>query len=65
MSILKAEKENLVLELHSLGKTYPEIAKEARISVRDIKPILERAELGQSLSESSQAYKLFSQGKNQ
>jgi DNA-binding NarL/FixJ family response regulator len=45
MSILtKAKKEKLVLELHSLGKTYPEIAKEARISVRDIKPILVRAE---------------------
>jgi hypothetical protein len=62
MSILtKAEKENLVLELHSLGKTYPEIAKEARISVRDIKPILVKAESEQSLSASSQAYKLFSE----
>jgi hypothetical protein len=62
MSILtKAEKENLVLELHSLGKTYPEIAKEARISVRDIKPILVKAESEQSLSVSSQAYKLFSE----
>ena len=63
MSILtKAEKENLVLELHSLGKTYPEIAKEARISVRDIKPVLVKAESEQSLSVSSQAYKLFSEG---
>jgi hypothetical protein len=51
MSILtKSEKEKLVLELHSMGKTYPEIAKEARISVRDIKPVLVRAESGQSLS---------------
>lgn len=62
MSILtKSEKENLVLELHNLGKTYSEIAKEARISVRDIKPILVKAESGQTLSVSSQAYKLFSE----
>jgi hypothetical protein len=66
MSILtKSEKEKLVLELHSMGKTYPEIAKEARISVRDIKPILVRAESGQSLSVSSQAYKLFSEDKTE
>ena len=64
MGILtKAEKENLVLELHSLGKTYPEIAKEARISLRDIKPILVKAESGQFLSISSQAYKLFLEDK--
>jgi hypothetical protein len=66
MSILtKSEKEKLVLELHSMGKTYPEIAKEARISVRDIKPVLVRAESGQSLSVSSQAYKLFSERKTE
>ena len=46
-----------------MGKTYPEIAKEAIISVRDIKPILVKAESGQSLSVSSQAYKLFSEDK--
>jgi hypothetical protein len=64
MSILtKEEKENLVLELHSSGKTYPEIAKKARVSVRDIKPILERSESSRIQSTSSQAYQLFSEGK--
>jgi hypothetical protein len=66
--------------LKNQGKTYQQIAKEARVSVRDIKPALEKAEkekekeLGianqereershQQQKPSSQAYRLFSQGK--
>jgi hypothetical protein len=36
------EKEKLVVRLHSESKSYREIAKIARISVRDIKPILHK-----------------------
>jgi hypothetical protein len=44
MSILtRAEKERLVLELYSQGKTIREIAKEARMSFRDIGIILNKA----------------------
>ena len=41
-----------------------EIAKEARISLRDIKGILDKANGVQSLSKSSQAYQMFSEGKS-
>ena len=41
MGLTREEKENLVLDLYyNQGKTYAEIAKEARISLRDIGPIL-------------------------
>ena len=45
MTILtKQERERLVLELYyNQGKTYREIAKEARISPRDIGVILNKA----------------------
>jgi transposase len=88
MTILtRQERERLVLELYyNQGKTYREIAKEARISPRDIGVILNRkieektkeeeitqdnsgAEKNQqeqqNLSLSTQAYKLFSDTKNQ
>ena len=43
MTILtKQERERLVLELYNKGKTYREIAKEARISPRDIGVILKK-----------------------
>ena len=66
-------KERHVVELRKEGMTYQEIAKEARISVRDIKPILDKYRVD-DLSEysgndregsdsvmsiSSRAYKLF------
>ena len=41
-----------------------EIAKEARISLRDIKGILDRASGVHTLSNSSQAYQMFSEGKS-
>jgi hypothetical protein len=44
MTILtRQERERLVLELYNQGKTYREIAKEARISPRDIGAILNKA----------------------
>ena len=43
MTILtRQEKERLVLDLYSQGKTYREISKEARISPRDIGVILDK-----------------------
>jgi predicted DNA-binding protein YlxM (UPF0122 family)/DNA-binding transcriptional MerR regulator len=62
--LTRQEKEKLVLDLYyNEGKTYSEIAKEARISLRDIGPILKKSGTEQSLSNSSQAYLLFSEGK--
>jgi hypothetical protein len=70
MSILnRQEREKLVLDLYNQGKTIREIAKEVRMSFRDIGVILNKVveektegskeqEL-QQLSLSSQAYKLF------
>jgi DNA invertase Pin-like site-specific DNA recombinase len=43
MSIMtRQEREKLVRELYNQGKTYREIAKEARISPRDIGVILNK-----------------------
>jgi hypothetical protein len=69
MALSRQERDELVLDLYyNKSKTYHEIAKEARISVRDIKPILDKGVHGaqgdQSMSESSKAYKLFSEGKS-
>jgi DNA-binding CsgD family transcriptional regulator len=65
MGLTRQEKEKLVLDLRSQGKTFRQIAKEAQISPRDIKDILNKkaGSEEQSLSISSQAYQLFSQGK--
>jgi cytidylate kinase len=76
MSIMtRQERERLVLDLYTQGKTIREIAKEARMSFRDIGAILnkkleekvegskEQQEEIQQLSVSSQAYKLFSDRK--
>src|SRR5918995_4012423 len=86
MVLTRQEKEKLILDLYNEGKTYKQIAEIARVSPRDIKPVLEKAEkerekeLGintqegnngstgnqnqtQKTSTSSQAYRLFSEGK--
>jgi DNA-binding CsgD family transcriptional regulator len=64
MMLNKQEKEKLVLDLRSQGKTFREIAKEAQISPRDIKDILNKTTSEeQSMSLSTQAYELFSKGK--
>jgi hypothetical protein len=68
MALARHEKEKLVLDLYyNQNKSYHQIAKEARICPRDIKAILEKTvkamELKESMSVSSQAYKLFSDRK--
>jgi hypothetical protein len=75
----KFEKRELVVKLHKEGKTYSEIAHIAHVSLRDIKPILKKYErkletkkgennpLNHKIKKpsiSSQAFKLFSDGKN-
>lgn len=60
----RKEKERLIVNLYNNGSTYREIAKEARISLRDIKGILDKANGVQSLSKSSQAYTMFSEVKS-
>src|SRR5215204_7800864 len=70
--LTRQEKERLVIELYNQGKTIRDIAKELRMSFRDIGSILKKAsgekeenqEKEQSLlSPSAQAYRLFSKGK--
>ena len=71
--LTRQEKEKLVIQLYNQGKTIREIAREVRISFRDIGLILKKAsgekeekqDKEQSLlSPSSQAYRLFSEGKS-
>jgi hypothetical protein len=64
MGSTRQEKERLVLKLYNQGKSYHEIAKEARVSLRDIGPILNRGGIQQALSNSSRAYKLFHEGES-
>ena len=52
------------MDLYNNGSSYRDIAKEARVSLRDIKGILDKANGVQSLSKSSQAYRMFSEGKS-
>jgi transposase len=44
MVLTRQEKEKLILDLYNQGKTYKQIAETARVSPRDIKPVLEKAE---------------------
>ena len=60
----RREREQLIVDLYNNGSNYREIAKEARVSLRDIKGILDKANGVQSLSKSSQAYQMFSEGKS-
>jgi hypothetical protein len=66
--LTREEREELVLDLYfKENKTYHEIAKIARISPRDIKPIIDKAinekERTQHKSTAVQAYELFYKGK--
>jgi hypothetical protein len=66
--LTRKEKEELVLDLYfNQNKTYSEIAKIAKISPRDIKPIIAKAinekERMQHKSIAVQAYELFYKGK--
>jgi DNA-binding CsgD family transcriptional regulator len=68
----REEKEKLVLDLYNQGKSTREIAEEARMSFRDIGTILNKAieekktskEQTDKVTKSTQAYKLFSEGKS-
>jgi orotate phosphoribosyltransferase-like protein len=78
-SLNKFEKEKKVIELHKEGKTLKEIATEVHMSFRDISKIIKEYEKKKRLeskkeennqfsqikkpSISSQAFKLFSDGK--
>src|SRR5438067_13194858 len=72
MVLTREEKERLVLDLYNQGKSTREIAKEVRMSFRDIGAILNKAmeeketskEQADKVSKSTQAYKLFSEGKS-
>jgi hypothetical protein len=72
MVLTRQEKERLVLDLYNEGKSTREIAEEARMSFRDIGAILDKAEeeketskeQAEKVSQSTQAYKLFSEGKS-
>jgi DNA-binding CsgD family transcriptional regulator len=72
MVLTREEKEKLVLDLYNQGKSTREIAEEARMSFRDIGVILNTAieeketskEQAEKMSQSTQAYKLFSEGKS-
>lgn len=66
--LTREERQELVLDLYfKENKTYHEIAKIARISPRDIKPIIDKAyqekERQAHKSLAVQAYELFSKGK--
>jgi cytidylate kinase len=70
--LTRQEKEKLVIDLYNQGKTIRDIAKELRMSFRDIGSILKKAsgekeenqDKEQSLlSPSTQAYRLFLKGK--
>jgi hypothetical protein len=69
--LTRQEKEQNVLDLYNQGKTIREIAKEVRMSFRDIGAILKKAsgepdekqDTKESLSQSNKAYRLFSKGK--
>src|SRR5215216_768792 len=71
--LTRQEKERLVIDLYNQGRTIRDIAKELRMSFRDIGSILKKAsgemeekqdkEQSPLLSPSTQAYRLFSKGK--
>ena len=62
IGLTRKEKEKLVIDLYKRGLTYAQIAKEAHVSLRDIAPILNKTGEYRSLSNSSQAYKMFEEG---
>jgi cytidylate kinase len=73
MILSREEKEKVVLDLYyNKGYTYRQIAKELRMSPNQIREIIKRheekndamADKKKELSQSSKAYKLFYEGKN-
>ena len=72
MILTREEKERFVLDLYSQGKSTREIAQIAHMSFRDISAIIDKKEKEKEATEgqtrqgflSTQAYKLFSEGKS-
>lgn len=69
MFLTRKQKEELVIDLNfNQNKTYRYIAKEVKMSLRDIQRLVgeeaDRRQGGQSLVQSSQAYALFHKGKS-
>ena len=72
MVLTREQKERLVLDLYNQGKSTREIAQIAQMSFRDIGFIIDKKEKEQESKEgqtrqgflSTQAYKLFSEGKS-
>ena len=67
MILTREEKECPVIDLYNQGKNTHQIAQQVGISFRDIGAILQKAakekERDHSISVSSQAYAMFSEGK--
>lgn len=62
--VSREEKEGLVLDLYyNQNKTYRDITELVGVNPREINKILKKADPDRSQSISSQAYKLFSEGK--
>jgi hypothetical protein len=67
-ALSKGQREVLVLDLYfNQNKTYSKIAKIARVSPRDIRPIIEKARTEKERKENRilavQAYELYSSGR--
>ena len=62
MILTRQEKEKMILDLYNQGKTYKEISEIVRVSPRDIKPVLAKAEkerekkLGENTQEGNNRY---------
>jgi DNA-binding NarL/FixJ family response regulator len=64
MVLTREEKERRVLDLYSQGRTYREIAKEARISPRDIGIIVRKAQQISCVTQSTDRTFLILAGVN-
>ena len=60
----RKEKEKLVVDLYENGSNYHEIAKEARVSLRDIKGILDKASGVHPCPNLLKHIRMFSEGKS-
>jgi len=55
----RKEKEQLIVDLYDNGSSYRDIAKGARVYLRDIKGIIDKANGIHFMSKSSKAYQRF------
>jgi transposase len=61
----RKQKEALIIAMLEKGESYRDIAQKAKVSPNTIKAISNRAGLDESISISSRAFELFSEGKTQ